>query len=100
MGSCMTLCHEHGWKENQKPAGYEAPQGAARRPARQHRPEGRGEDKNYLGARGIRFYIHPGSALRRRPALDVAAELVETSRLFARCAARSSRSGWSRSAAI
>jgi ATP-dependent helicase HrpA len=26
------------------------------------------EEGHYLGARGIRFYIHPGSALRRRPA--------------------------------
>jgi ATP-dependent helicase HrpA len=24
MASCMTLCHEHGWKENQIPASYEA----------------------------------------------------------------------------
>jgi ATP-dependent helicase HrpA len=43
----------------------------------------------YLGARGIRFAIHPGSALRRKPpAWLMAAELVETSRLWGRvCAA-------------
>ncbi|MDR3107018.1 MAG: ATP-dependent RNA helicase HrpA, partial [Bifidobacteriaceae bacterium] len=43
----------------------------------------------YLGARGIRFAIYPGSALRRRqPAWVMAAELVETSRLWGRtCAA-------------
>jgi len=43
----------------------------------------------YLGARGRRFSIFPGSVLaKRRPAAVMAAELVETSRLFARvCAA-------------
>jgi ATP-dependent helicase HrpA len=45
--------------------------------------------RDYLGARGARFAIHPGSALARRPpAFVMAAELVETSRLFARVAAR------------
>ena len=47
------------------------------------------EDKNYLGARGIRFFIHPGSSLLKKAGRwIVAAELVETSRLFARCIAR------------
>ena len=44
--------------------------------------------RNYQGARGSRFTIWPGSALRRRtPAWVMAAELVETSRLFARTVA-------------
>ncbi len=39
----------------------------------------------YLGARGTRFAIFPGSGLfRRQPAFVMAAELVETSRLYAR----------------
>ncbi|SFR99817.1 ATP-dependent helicase HrpA [Agrococcus baldri] len=42
----------------------------------------------YLGARGARFQIFPGSALAKSPPRAVmAAELVETSRLFARTAA-------------
>src|SRR5262249_33284860 len=42
----------------------------------------------YQGARGIRFHLHPGSGLaKKRPKWVLAAELVETSRLFARCAA-------------
>ncbi|MFG6504302.1 DUF3418 domain-containing protein [Microbacterium sp. P05] len=42
----------------------------------------------YLGARGARFAIFPGSGLRKkRPAAVMAAELVETSRLFARTVA-------------
>jgi ATP-dependent helicase HrpA len=42
----------------------------------------------YLGARGIKFWIHPGSALvKKAPRWVVAAELTETTRLFARCVA-------------
>ena len=42
----------------------------------------------YLGARGIRFSIHPGSGLKKRqPKWVMAAELTETTRLFARCLA-------------
>ncbi|WP_129841237.1 ATP-dependent RNA helicase HrpA [Streptomyces sp. RFCAC02] len=47
-------------------------------------------DKNeYLGARGTKFAVFPGSALFRRPPRWVmSAELVETSRLWARVNAR------------
>lgn len=42
----------------------------------------------YLGARDIRFYVHPGSDLGKKAGRwIVAGELVETSRLFARCVA-------------
>jgi ATP-dependent helicase HrpA len=45
--------------------------------------------RDYLGARGARWAIHPGSALSRKPpAFAMAAELVETARLFGRVAAR------------
>ena len=44
--------------------------------------------QEYLGARGARFAISPGSSLARTPPpLVVAAELVETSRLWARTVA-------------
>jgi ATP-dependent helicase HrpA len=47
-----------------------------------------GERRDYLGARGARFSLWPGSVLARRPPDWVmAAELVETSRLFGRVAA-------------
>ncbi len=47
------------------------------------------EAGEYLGARGIRFFIFPGSVLRKKsPRWVLAAELVETTRLYARCAAR------------
>jgi ATP-dependent helicase HrpA len=46
------------------------------------------EEGNYLGARGIRFWIHPGSGVRRKGGRWVmAAELIETTRLYARCVA-------------
>lgn len=52
------------------------------------RPDRRARNE-YLGARGARFAIFPGSGLAKRPpAWIMAAELVETSRLWARDAAR------------
>ena len=49
---------------------------------------GRRPMTDYLGARGTRFAIFPGSALARKPPdWIVAAELVETSRLWGRIAA-------------
>ncbi|HWR45995.1 MAG TPA: ATP-dependent RNA helicase HrpA, partial [Pseudonocardiaceae bacterium] len=47
------------------------------------------ETRDYLGARGARFVVFPGSALfRKQPRWVMAAELVETSRLWGRIAAR------------
>src|SRR5437764_7639182 len=52
-------------------------------------PPGRRPRAEYLGARNARFAIFPGSALTRKaPDWIVAAELVETSRLWARTVAR------------
>ncbi|MFS0732474.1 ATP-dependent RNA helicase HrpA [Microbacterium sp. 1P10UB] len=49
---------------------------------------GRPAPGEYVGARGARFAIFPGSGLKKkRPAAVMAAELVETSRLFARTVA-------------
>ena len=48
-----------------------------------------GESESYAGARGIRFHIAPGSALKKqRPKWVIAAELVDTSKLYARCVAK------------
>lgn len=47
------------------------------------------EQRVYLGARQTRFQLHPSSGLAKKPpAWIMAAELVETSQLFARTAAR------------
>lgn len=48
-------------------------------------PKGRRPLREYLGARGARFAIFPGSPLARKPpAFVMAGELVETSRLWGR----------------
>jgi len=48
-----------------------------------------GETREYLGARGAKFMIFPGSPLaKKQPRWVMATELVETSRLFARTVAR------------
>jgi ATP-dependent RNA helicase HrpA len=45
--------------------------------------------REYVGARGARFSIFPGSALaRKQPSWVMVAELVETARLFGRTAAK------------
>ncbi len=47
------------------------------------------ENREYKGARGSKFYIFPGSGIAKKsPKWLMAAELVETSRLFARMAAK------------
>src|SRR5260370_36052444 len=52
-------------------------------------PKGRRPRSEYLGARSARFAIFPGSSLARKPPdWIVAAELGETSRLWARTVAR------------
>jgi len=60
-------------------------------------PGGRGEPgtarrspgEGYGGPRGLRFHLHPGSGLAKKGGRWIlAAELVETTRLYARCAAR------------
>ena len=62
--------------------------GRGKKPATTGRPDRRGRNE-YLGARGARLAIFPGSGLAKRPpAWIMAGELVETSRLWARDVAR------------
>ena len=99
-GQLMTLCHEHGWKENQLAGQLRGhPQGAADRPARPHRPEERGGPQ--LPRRARHQVLHPsrlgageeGRALDRR---GRAGRDLAPVRALRRAA--SSRNGWSRSA--
>ena len=47
------------------------------------------EDGDYLGARQRRFWVHPSSGMgRKRPQWLMAAELVETTKLYARMVAK------------
>ncbi|WP_341675474.1 ATP-dependent RNA helicase HrpA [Niveibacterium sp. SC-1] len=89
-----SLCAEHDWKESEKPAGYEAIHKALLTGLLGHIGV-RVEDAtgpavgSYLGARGIKFWPHPGSYLAKKAGKWImAAELIDTSRLFARCIAR------------
>ena len=51
-------------------------------------PRGRRPTRDYLGARGTRFAINPGSSMAKTtPPLVMAAEIVETNRLWARTVA-------------
>lgn len=48
-----------------------------------------GDNDSYAGARGIRFFVAPGSTLKKtRPKWVIAAELVDTSKLYAHCVAK------------
>ncbi|MBE0613968.1 MAG: ATP-dependent RNA helicase HrpA [Burkholderiales bacterium] len=47
------------------------------------------DSEHYLGARGIKFLVHPGSGLGKKAGRWImAAEITETTRLYARCVAR------------
>ncbi|MDM7830239.1 ATP-dependent RNA helicase HrpA [Cellulomonas edaphi] len=71
-----------GMQEATEVAAPRGGQSKGKRPDRRARNE-------YLGARGARFALFPGSGLSRKPpAWVMAAELVETSRLWGRDAAR------------
>jgi ATP-dependent helicase HrpA len=81
--------HEMGHRENEKVADYEAI----------HRSlltgllsnigiKQGGNSREYLGARNSHFFIFPGSALfKKQPKWVMAAELVETTKLYARSVA-------------
>lgn len=48
-----------------------------------------GDSDSYAGARSIRFHVAPGSTLKKtRPKWVMAAELVDTTKLYARCVAK------------
>ncbi|WP_369215511.1 ATP-dependent RNA helicase HrpA [Streptomyces flavofungini] len=59
------------------------------RPAKDGDPKQRGGRNEYIGARNAKFAVFPGSALfKKPPRFIMSAELVETSRLWARVNAR------------
>ena len=88
-GQLATLCHEHSWRENQLPASYDAIHKALLTGLLGNIGLKSEDEPHYLGARGIKFFIHPGSSLVKKAGRwIVVAELVETSRLFARCVAK------------
>jgi ATP-dependent helicase HrpA len=84
-----TFVAEMGWKVSGKEANY----------AQIHRALLAGllgnigckseDSEHFLGARGIKFLIHPGSGVGKKAGRWImAAEITETTRLYARCVAR------------
>jgi len=83
------LAAEHGWRENEIPANYDAIHRALLSGLLGNIGCKSEDSGHYLGARGIKFLIHPGSALNKKAGKWIAAaEITETSKLFARCIAR------------
>ncbi|WP_449371360.1 ATP-dependent RNA helicase HrpA [Thiomonas sp.] len=84
-----TLVAEQGWRLNTAEATYEQIHCALLSGLLGNVGYKGEDDAQYLGARGIRFAIHPSSPLGRKAGRWVmAAELVETTRLYARGVAR------------
>ena len=82
--------HELGYRDNEKPAAYEAVHDAVLSGLLSHvGMRTQGKERDYLGARNTRFHIFPGSGqFAAQPKWLVAAELVETSKLYARMVAQ------------
>lgn len=81
----QTVVAEHGWRLNQSPATYEQIH-LSMLAGLLGNIGCKSEDEDwYLGARGIKFWRHPGAHLSKKPGRwIVAAELVDTSRLYGR----------------
>ncbi len=80
-----TVVAEHGWRLNTSPATYEQLHLSMLAGLIGNIGCKSDDDEWYLGARGIRFYRHPGVHLSKKPGRwIVAAELVETTRLYGR----------------
>ncbi|MGI9133576.1 MAG: ATP-dependent RNA helicase HrpA, partial [Rhodoferax sp.] len=83
-----TVVAEHQWRLNTKPASYEQLHQSMLAGLLGNigcKVEAEGQQGEYLGARGIKFFAHPGAHLAKKPGRWLmAAELVETTRLFGR----------------
>jgi ATP-dependent helicase HrpA len=87
----LTIVKEQGWRLNEAPATYENLH-AALLTGLLGNIGFKSDDEpgaGYLGARGIKFHVWPGSSLTKKPGKWImAAELVDTTRLYARCVAQ------------
>jgi ATP-dependent helicase HrpA len=85
----LTIVREQGWHLNEAPATYEQLHTALLTGLLGNVGFRSDEGTHYLGARGIKFHIWPGShLLKKAEKWIVAAELINTSRLYARCMAQ------------
>ncbi len=80
-----TTVAEHRWQLNTKPATYEQLHLSMLAGLLGNVGCKQDDEDVYLGARGIKFYRHPGAHLSKKPGRwTVVSELVETTRLFGR----------------
>ncbi|HEY4374488.1 MAG TPA: ATP-dependent RNA helicase HrpA [Burkholderiales bacterium] len=81
----VQLVEEHKWRANTTPATFEQIHRALLTGLLGNIGLKADAEAHYHGARGIKFYVHPGSTLGKKAGKwIVAAELVETTRLYAR----------------
>ncbi len=81
----QSVVTEHGWRVNASEPTYEQLHQSMLAGLLGNIGVKSDEDESYLGARGIRFWRHPGVRLAKKPGKwIVAAELIETTRLYAR----------------
>jgi len=81
----LTTVAEHRWQLNSKPASYEQIHLSMLAGLLGNVGCKQDDEDVYLGARGIKFYRHPGAHLSKKPGRwTVVSELVETTRLFGR----------------
>ena len=85
----MSLVGEQGWRLNKTEATHEQIHLALLSGLLGNLGFKSEESGHFMGARDIRFWIHPGSRLLKKAGKwIVAAELVDTSKLYARCVAK------------
>jgi len=88
-GQLHAMVTELGWKESELPGTYDAIHQALLAGLLGNLGCKADESGFYLGARGIRYLIHPSSPLQKKAGKWImAAEITETTRLFGRCVAR------------
>ena len=85
----LTIVREQSWRINESPATYEQLHLALLTGLLGNIGHKADDEPHYLGARGIRFYLWPGSSLLKKAGRWVmGGELVDTSRLYARTLAQ------------
>jgi ATP-dependent helicase HrpA len=88
-GQLRSIARDLGITESDEPAEPERVHAALLAGLLSHIGVREGDARDYVGARNVKFVLAPGSVLTRRPPKwIVVADLVETSRLFGRIAAR------------
>jgi ATP-dependent helicase HrpA len=81
----LTVVADHGWQVNTLAANYDQVHLAMLAGLLGNIGLKSDDDEWYLGARGIKFWRHPGAHLSKKPGRwIVTAELVETTRLYGR----------------